>query len=309
MIYEKTVKYLDAYERGTKIGNGGFVKLEIVNDLVEMHIKINDLIFGDKQIRFLKIKGKGKERVLGETGICVEKGWIHLQGMAIDNLAEGIGYCDLEEIILSVGTNIELRCKIREGNEQKDEQKEQKSLAEKDFPIKKDLKPEEKNPEEVPNILAAQEEMSEERRDLEETCFGKEEKDKVERHQGFQIQENLSKSVTKWQHLSYIYPHVTPFGDQREYLKIKPSDFVILSKSYYGLCDNSFLLHGYYNYEHLILAREIVGGREHYYIGVPGNYYAKEKQVAVLFGFVSFEGKGEPARNGDFGYYMIPVEI
>ena len=72
---------------------------------------------------------------------------------------------------------------------------------------------------------------------------------------------------------------------------------------------NSFLLHGYYNYKHLILTKEMVRGQEQYYIGAPGNFYTKEKQVAILFGFESFEGKVEPAQNGDFGYYMIPVEI
>ena len=40
-----------------------------------------------------------------------------------------------------------------------------------------------------------------------------------------------------------------------------------------------------------------------------GNFYEKEKRVALLFGFESFEGKREPAGNGDFGYYMVRVEI
>ena len=46
-----------------------------------------------------------------------------------------------------------------------------------------------------------------------------------------------------------------------------------------------------------------------YYIGVPGSYYEKEKQVAVMFGFESFECEEEPARYGDFGYYMMKVCI
>ena len=116
-------------------------------------------------------------------------------------------------------------------------------------------------------------------------------------------------ATTKWQQLSNIYPHIRPFEDGRDYLKIKPEDFVILTKKYYPLATNSFLKHGYYNYEHLILAREMRQDGEHFYIGVPGNFYDKEKQVAVLFGFESFEGQREPAKNGDFGYYMIPVEI
>jgi hypothetical protein len=42
---------------------------------------------------------------------------------------------------------------------------------------------------------------------------------------------------------------------------------------------------------------------------VPGNFYDREKQVAVMYGFESFECAKEPAGQGDFGYYMIRVEL
>lgn len=113
----------------------------------------------------------------------------------------------------------------------------------------------------------------------------------------------------KWKQLSYIYPHITPFHDEREYLSISPSDFVILQSKYHKLVNNSFLLHGYYNYEHLILARIRKREGEAYYIGVPGNFYEREKQVALMFGFESFECKKEPAQIGDYGYYMIRIEL
>jgi len=119
----------------------------------------------------------------------------------------------------------------------------------------------------------------------------------------------ISLHEDKWKQLYHVYPHVTPFQDDREYLSIGPNDFVILNKTYHKLVNNSFLLHGFYNYEHLILARVVRRGEERYYLGVPGNYYEREKQVAVMFGFESFECQKEPAREGDFGYYMIRVEI
>lgn len=115
--------------------------------------------------------------------------------------------------------------------------------------------------------------------------------------------------IDKWQQLLAIYPHIRPFDDRREYLLMKPQDFVVLAEKYFSLSENSFLLHGYYNYDHLIMSKERRPEGECFYIGVPGNFYDKEKQVAIMFGFESFEGKCEPARNGDFGYYMIPVEI
>ncbi len=113
----------------------------------------------------------------------------------------------------------------------------------------------------------------------------------------------------KWEQLSEIYPHIAPFRDEREYLSVGLNDFVILPSKYFRLIQNSFLLHGYYNYNHLVLKRLQRMGREQFYIGVPGNFFEREKQVAVMFGFQSFECKEEPATDGDYGYYLMPIEL
>jgi len=113
----------------------------------------------------------------------------------------------------------------------------------------------------------------------------------------------------KWQQLCAIYPHIHPFHDKREYLSIGPSDFVIFPAASYKIINNSFLLHGYYNYHHLILTRIEKKGEPVYYIGVPGAFYEKEKQVAIMFGFESFECEEEPAQTGDFGYYMMRTQL
>ena len=113
----------------------------------------------------------------------------------------------------------------------------------------------------------------------------------------------------KWEQLTAIYPPISPFGDARKYLQISPGDFVILKDRSYRMVNNSFLLHGYFTYKHLILHKMNRRGETAYYVGVPGSFYNKEKEVAILFGFESFEGATEPAREGDFGYYMMRVEI
>ena len=116
-------------------------------------------------------------------------------------------------------------------------------------------------------------------------------------------------ACSKWQQLWYLYPHRIPFHDDREYLSVRPEDFVILNSRSYKLVNNSFLLHGFFNYDYLLLGRMEKDGKERFYIGVPGNFYEREKQVALMFGFESFECQKEPAQVGDFGYYMIPVEL
>lgn len=113
----------------------------------------------------------------------------------------------------------------------------------------------------------------------------------------------------KWAQLWSIYPHIHPFQDEREYLSIRPSDFVLFPEASYKMVNNSFLLHGYYNYHHLLLNRVERRGEVLYYIGVPGNFYEREKQVAIMFGFESFECAEEPAQAGDFGYYMMRTQL
>ena len=126
----------------------------------------------------------------------------------------------------------------------------------------------------------------------------------------------------KWTQLCSTYPVCHPFGDDEKYITITPKDFVVLRKEYQNLVSNSFLLHSFYNYHHVILGKMGNGNDEIYYIGAPGNYFDREKRVAVMFGFEGFAksktGNDQRIMNrqekqntlcGDFGYYMKKVEI
>lgn len=113
----------------------------------------------------------------------------------------------------------------------------------------------------------------------------------------------------KWEQLQHMYRTVHPFGDDRAFLTIAPKDFVILEKGFQKMVHNSFLLHGYYNYRHIILGKITHGGEDAFYLGVPGVYYDREKMAAEMFGFEAFEGKYTPAKQGSFGYYMKRVRI
>lgn len=108
----------------------------------------------------------------------------------------------------------------------------------------------------------------------------------------------------KWEQLLSTYETLHPYGDNRVYVKLAPKDFVILRENYQHLVNNSFLLHGFYNYRYLILGKE-----KNFYLGVPGVFYEREKMVALMFGFEAFECEGGNAEEGKFGYYLRKVEI
>lgn len=108
----------------------------------------------------------------------------------------------------------------------------------------------------------------------------------------------------KWEQILDTYEKIHPYGDERVYVKLEPKDFVILQSKYQHLVNNSFLLHGFYNYRYVILGKE-----QDYYLGVPGVFYEREKMVAIMFGFEAFECAGGNARAGEFGYYLKKVEL
>lgn len=75
---------------------------------------------------------------------------------------------------------------------------------------------------------------------------------------------------------------MSPFEDGEEYISIAPKDFIILRKEYQNLVSNSFLLHSFYNYHHVILGKAGKEDSDMYYIGVPGNYLDREKWQLCL---------------------------
>ena len=66
--------------------------------------------------------------------------------------------------------------------------------------------------------------------------------------------------------------------------KISREDLTLLPRKFWPLANNSFLLHGYHNYDHLALIEE--NGRR--WLGVPGIYDTREARAADLFGFPRF---------------------
>lgn len=116
--------------------------------------------------------------------------------------------------------------------------------------------------------------------------------------------ENAPLYESKWEQLLATYENIHPYGDNRVYVKLEPKDFIVLRSNYQHLVNNSFLLHGFYNYRYLILGKE-----KEFYVGVPGVFYEREKMVALMFGFEAFECEGGEAQEGKFGYYLRKVEI
>ncbi|MDF2473766.1 MAG: hypothetical protein K0R21_1548 [Anaerocolumna sp.] len=106
------------------------------------------------------------------------------------------------------------------------------------------------------------------------------------------------------------FPRMFPFEDNEIAwcVRIEPQDIGMLPMESWILGNNSFLLHGYYSYRHLIFARMNYKNGYFYIIGVPGIYHNREKFMARMFGFENFKCvKNRERKTGEFGYWYIPV--
>ena len=109
------------------------------------------------------------------------------------------------------------------------------------------------------------------------------------------------------------------------YKKITVSDIRNLPSPNWYLCNNNFLLHGFFNYNYLIIKTEKIEDKEKLYLGVPGIFEKQEKIMAMMFGFMYFEScsqeeldseeefeqsedKKQP-KEGDFGCWYLSLNI
>ena len=116
-----------------------------------------------------------------------------------------------------------------------------------------------------------------------------------------------------WEGFRKRYPKIHAFecAGECEILTIKPQDIGLLPRETWTYGNNSFLLHGYYNYRYLILAKvDTTSGGTRYLLGVPGNYYSNEKYMASMFGFPHFVlAQKQPTGNGRFGYWYTDIRL
>ena len=323
IFYQKKIIYLDYMERDNKIKNGGFIKWEARGRESRIQIHIRGLYPTDSLDGELQLLSWGvpytADRIRLSYGTGEYAGIWHNDDLA----GTGISYEDCDGIVIKLShtrllkgiwRNRKAKREIEEPAEttKPEEPADTMEIAE----IPEATKPEEPadtieiaeipdttKPEEPAEAMEAIEiPEATKPEELAET-MGTAAATETAKPKQMQILPN------KWEQLNRIYPKIQPFGDVREYLSIAPCDFIILSEHYQELVQNSFLLHGYYNYGHLILTKIREGLEENYYLGVPGVYFEREKQAALLFGFEGFEGDGEAVTDGSFGYYMKHVEI
>lgn len=99
-------------------------------------------------------------------------------------------------------------------------------------------------------------------------------------------------------------------GEIAECVRLEPKDIGLLPMNTWVLGNNSFLLHSYCNFRHILFGKKLTRTGCEYLLMVPGVMNKHEEQLAKMFGFQNFKcSRRRYARSGEFGYWYIPINF
>ncbi len=105
--------------------------------------------------------------------------------------------------------------------------------------------------------------------------------------------------------------YIDAFDDDYFYdcIEVSPEKLKCLNQNEIDIAGNSFLLHGYYNFRHILFGRVRDNlDNTKYFIGVPGMYCNSERYMASMFGFNNFKkSHRSDYANPYFGYWYQEI--
>ena len=334
---KRFIRYLYEYEGNQKKRNVGFVKVEqdgkettisvhgkglcgksnenISCYLIKLDSEMGNILFvpaGEIQIGMISCggcfcyteelirAGYGKtEQSVGQT--CEKK----------DDIC-GLGLGDPKEAFYVALWNEEMygdldiaRAKVFQEFDSDKTAGESKSIDEKEAEVETQFG----DDEETENLEEEQPEKKEQ--ETVEESSEKKEQETVEEFPEKKDQETVEESSEK-KDLKKDDRDIDLQNSRRQIMKIQRGEISILPRCEWKLANNNFLLHGYYNYRHLVLIDE---GNQ-LKLGVPGIYHEREARAAATFGFPEFIAEAdvnvtlepqERNENQQFGYWCRQV--
>ena len=323
--YQRLVAYLYEYENGQKGRNVGFGRIEIQNGILKLTLHMKSLqgrLQGGKVFLFYREQEKLSGIEVGEMVIQGNYGDFRLVTNRDNLMGSGIAFSRI--CGLSVGEGTHYAASEWDGGQLDvahfcphkmvlEAAECQSEIVEVD-----EGKPEETKAAEAEvsreETKAAETEVSREETKAAETEVRREGKRAAEAEVSREETKIAEAEVRREEPADALFTHcqVHPFfeSEETEYcVKMEPKDIGYLPMETWGMAGNSFLLHGYYQFHHLIfLKKKGKEGRKVYYMGVPGFYRNQDKSMAQLFGFLQFACcQGDAPVDGEFGYWLQQV--
>lgn len=301
--FHRMITYLYVYEGNHKAHNTGFAKIEKRDHqcLIEIHMKNTGYSQHDLPVYFYTQNGAGFPGIL-LGHLTLSRGAGDFKTVFDSENLEGSGFSlsDIKGIFLPLSEQIMFLSQwdddvfVRSAfyaHIASDPAIEPEPAATNSLPV----------PEEVPDLQAAEaapvlEEPSE---SASEPASASQTADKEHWTQ-------------KWQFLLENFPVMTPFENDSTVMgiRLELKDLRLLPQKFWYLGNNSFLLHGFFNYRHLLLGMKKDAEKTQWFLGIPGVFQNPERVMAALFGFPEFKDqKTSENRNGAFGYWLRRLDL
>ena len=326
--YRRFISYLYQYEKGEKGENMGFSKVESRNETCRIAINLRGVYIGkNEQCKIYGLVQKKKSLYGIYLGMCqAQNGMIDYKistptnniggsKYSLDNLCGILVDPERGKVFATGWDKKPINVRIFTVLDEEPEEKIYEELQVAEIKYEKEETEEIEEAEEVEEDFAVTSSMEMETKEVFQSRIAHHSRQNIEGMQNRvrHNQENVSKyqePMEKWNSLIATYKKIEPFEDGyfTECIEIQPKDLVHLQREDWILGNNSFLLHGYYNYRYLILGRLEKDNHSLFILGVPGVYDNQEKLMANMFGFSSFKSsKNLPTANGEFGYWYRTV--
>ena len=335
--YRRFISYIYAYEEEKKGSNVGFARIEIRGQdaRIEIHLRGVYAASAACRVYLFQREAAGGKEATGVTGVLVGEmklangsgdGAVVLKGGRVG--ASPYGITEMEGLFFVIGEERILMSRWREGAPFKvglSGFREWQPEEPKEKTAEKGAAAETAAQKEVREAAAAQSEQNSQTaaqgmaQDVPsgsgmETAAAGEETEAI--HVTELPMRNLFPEYdwnAVWEELCREHKPAALFEEwDTQCIQLELKDLRSLPKKYWYLGNNSFLLHGFFNYRYLVLGRT---AEERWFLGVPGVYQRQERVMAAIFGFPEFfaAGPGGERRGGrepvnHFGCWVRYIE-
>ncbi len=291
---KRWIRYLYEYDQGKKLRNVGFVKVEQGEGECAVHIHGKGLHMQGENRLNLYLFYEENEECIGiwqGTAENVDPAINYRLYYTKEDTGKTENFEKIRGIVLlseagrryaavwdDQPAHVETM-RIWKEEPQREEASRQEEEPKQEEPARQETEPE---PEE-----SARQEIEVEQEEIGEREIEPEQEDVVEREIKPEQEENLSRIHC---------------------VKIQRRDLARLPRCEWKLANNSFLLHGCYNYHHLAFLEY----KDQLWLGVPGIYHPQEARAAEAMGFPEFiyrkDTDASSEEEEDFGYWCRRVK-
>ena len=302
---KRFITYIYAYENTKKAGNTGFARIELRGEECRLEIHLRGVYAAQThcKIYLFRKQGSGIEGSLigemdvrngaGDFSVIMKTAHISTSLLSFFEM-EGIFLCSEDgRIFMSRWTEGEpLTVDMEHFIEWKAEQTEENIYAEESLHVEENMYAEENM--HVKENMHARENIHAEKKQQEnkiQTAQFDRESDNELRATELPARNFFPQYQWKdiWEQFLKSHPASMPFSEKNiTCIKIELKDIRELPRKYWYLGNNSFLLHGFFNYRYLVLGKIEEDNEDKWFLGVPGIYQNQERVMAIIFGFPEF---------------------